>query len=337
MNPLQGQGSNVAGSAHSNVVGGQPRFGIGSGGTPEGVSNAGQLLPVGCQQQNTSQIFGNTGVSINSLPLQQFVSVALKKDILAGKDINLAALLIPNFKEATPREVTIGEESLSIKPSSDKRLTRSLTQNEFSVAFNKYQDIVSEVYPSRRRELAQYHTSIIKMANQYGGVGFYEYHKQFSFNASQYLLQQGIKVDWGIRDNDLFMSIFTGQKVISCETCGNFSHSTNFCPDRSDSSMPKSTWSKGSPGNNYPNRNIETGSWAKKDKKGRSIITLKTGKQLCNNYNTSEGCPFADRCHFTHICSKCHKAHPVVKCFAGQKNTTNTPHSKPSSNIKVSP
>jgi hypothetical protein len=318
MNPQPGQHSNVAGSAHSNVVGNLPRFDIGAEGFP---GAAGQQ-----QQQNNVEIFGNTGVSINSLPQQDFVSMPLKKDILAGKDINLASLLIPNFKEATPREVTIGEESLTIKPSSDKRLTRSLTIEEFSVAFNKYQDILCEVYPSRRRELAQYHTSILKMARQYGGVGFYEYHKQFSFTASQYLLQQGVKINWGIRDNDLFMSIFTGQKVISCEVCGNFSHGTNFCPERSNSAFtPKEAGSKNFTGYSSLKKTGYNSGGAKKDKKGRHIITLKSGQQVCNNYNVSEGCLFKDKCNFIHVCSKCLKAHPLFKCRMSSQNVNSSP------------
>jgi hypothetical protein len=258
----------------------------------------------------------------------------LKRDILAGKDINLASLLIPNFKEAAPRELHIGEESLTIKPSADKRLTRALNLDEFSLAFNRYSEVLCEVYPDRRLELGRYHTQIIRMARQYGGTGFYEYHRQFSFKAAQYLLQQGIKIDWGIRDNELFMSIFTGQKVNSCDTCGNFSHTANFCPDTSTSpfvSAPRTEWQKGG---TYPKRfdrfSAPSADGIKKDRKGRVIVEFSNGRQICNNYNSEDGCDFKDKCNFVHACSICKKAHPRHKCDNRKKSRfSDNPAAKP--------
>jgi hypothetical protein len=117
-------------------------------------------FPKGCRplpglekEGEISCLLGKSGVSVNSLPQQEFVSVSLKRDILSGKDINLASLLIPNFRDSTPREVQIGDESLTIKSTADKRLSRSLTIDEFSIAFNKYQDIMCAAYPNRRKEL----------------------------------------------------------------------------------------------------------------------------------------------------------------------------------------
>ena len=301
--------TSTAGRRNSKAANRQPRF-------EKDFPDGSELLPVYQFEEENTNLMGKTGVSINSLPQRQFVSVSLKKDILAGKDINMASLLIPNFKEATPREMTIGEDSFNIKPASDRRLTRSLTLDEFSTAFIRYQDILCEVYPDRRRELSQYLSAIINMANQYGGVGFYEYHKQFSFKASQYLVQQGIKIDWGIRDNDLFMSIFTGQKVLSCDICGNFSHSTNFCPDITNNVATQSgAGAKPQYGDNFFKRNTEnSGLKAGQDRRGRPIVTLKNGKQSCNNFNTAEGCAFTERCHFVHVCSICQKAHSAVRC-----------------------
>ena len=288
----------------------EPRFGSTTWKSPTGFPGGSCLLP-GTTNGEDSPKFGSKGVSINDLPPQDFVSVSLRKDILAGKDVNLASLLIEDNKQAGPREIQLGEETLTFKPVTDKRLTGALQLDEFSIAFTKYQDIICEVYPDRRGELAAYHSSIIKMAHKYRGVGFYDYHKQFSFKAAQYLLQKGIKVDWSIRDSDLYMSIFTGQQASSCDICGNFTHGTNFCPDKSNDAYvpPYSKW--GTNKGQYP---PQAGNGARKDKKGRSIIPLSNGQQVCNNYNKVDGCPFKDKCKFTHICSSCKKAHPKFKC-----------------------
>ena len=69
------------------------------------------------------------------------------------------------------------------------------------------------------------------MANRYQGLTFYEYHRQFSMNAAQLLEEEGIKVDWSVRDQTIFLSLFTGQKANSCLICASVSHDTHFCPE----------------------------------------------------------------------------------------------------------
>jgi hypothetical protein len=261
-------------------------------------------------------LMGQSGVSVNSLPSADFVSPSLRRDILSGKDICLAALMIPDFKESVPKEVILGGDTFSIKAQNDKRLTRPLTIHEFSLAFNKYKNILCEVYPTRRKELDDYHSSILRMAQQYGGQAFYDYHKQFSFKASQFLLQKGIKVDWSIRDAELFMAIFTGLRVNSCNTCGSSAHTTNFCEEIPSGGSHFQKGGYGGP--NFSNKRLNTPK-SDIDSKGRRVFTLRDGKQICNNYNSEQNCVFGEKCHFVHICTGCKKAHPKQKCPEASK------------------
>jgi hypothetical protein len=267
------------------------------------------------------RLLHSSGVSINSLPNIEFVTDSLRREIIAGKDVNLASLLIPQFKESMVREVCVGEESLSIKPMNDKRLSRPLTISEFSMAFNKYRNVMCQAYPSRRQELDDYYSQILKMSQHYGGFGFYEYHKQFSFKAAQYLRQLGKRVNWAIRDDELYMSIFTGQKTNSCAVCFSIAHLTNFCPEKANSPYtPQRPWSSGN--NNYGgSRSI--------DKRGRQVTTHNQ-KQICNNFNGASGCKFEDRCYNSHICFGCKKPHPQIKCPNIKPNSMgNRPLGKP--------
>jgi hypothetical protein len=175
-------------------------------------------------------LFSKTGISSSSLPNLHIVAPELKKDVLSGKHVNLAKLLIPNYTEYAPREMVLGASSISLKPLSDSRLDKPLTVNEFIIAFEIYMDIVTTAYPNRRAELDAYLSDIIKLANRYPGFRFYEYHTAFSQKAAQYLSEKGIKINWGERDHVLFTEFFSGQTPNSCSLCHSIIHSTRFCP-----------------------------------------------------------------------------------------------------------
>jgi hypothetical protein len=113
------------------------------------------------------------------------------------------------------------------------------------------------------------------MAQQYGGYGYYEYHRQFSFKAAQYLTQKGIKIDWSLRDQELYMSIFTGQKANCCAVCQSVSHNTPFCPQRSDSYVPQRPWQQSNSGNNQ----------RKREYGNKTVGFTSSGQPICNNYN----------------------------------------------------
>ena len=68
------------------------------------------------------------------------------------------------------------------------------------------------------------------MGYEYGGKGFYEYHKIFSSQAAAYLRYHNIKVDWSVRNNRLFCNVFVNHKPNSCNLCQSTTHSAGFCP-----------------------------------------------------------------------------------------------------------
>jgi hypothetical protein len=148
---------------------------------------------------------------------------------------------------------------------------------------------------------------------------FYEYHKQFSFKVAQYLIQQGQKIDWSIKDAELYMSIFTGQKANACGVCSSVAHLTNFCPEKTHSGFNK-------PGLATAQRSSVS---KQVDRRGRPIISDSLGKQLCNNYNTIGGCVFQEACRFAHICTVCKGTHPRYTCDSTTKGQGDKTKGKP--------
>ncbi|KAL5007460.1 hypothetical protein ScPMuIL_016266 [Solemya velum] len=143
------------------------------------------------------------GYSAESLPFVETVSPTLRRSIVEGKDVNLASLLIPNYKPSGTK--TVGDNTE--KP--DHRLSKSLSLAEFIQAFGVYKNIMCETFPQRRPELDLYERDIVDMATQYQGLGFYDYHKQFSAKAAAQVLYRNIPVDWSVRNNSLFCNIFS--------------------------------------------------------------------------------------------------------------------------------
>jgi hypothetical protein len=245
---------------------------------------------------------GNTlldtpGVASHNLPQVPIVNTKMKRDILAGKNVNMASLLSPHISDQAGRELVVGEVSIALK-SQDQRLQRNLSIQEFIQAFNIYKSVMCEIYPNRRQELDTYLTTIITMTSQFPGPGFYEYHKQFAARASQFL-EQGVKVDWAIRDEYLFVTIFTGKRAQQCAVCGGGSHSSGFCPMHTTELNARQKEMKPTHG---------------ADIRGRRVLHM-NGKQICNNYNGQRGCT-SPLCQRLHVCLECKKPHPVKQCHA---------------------
>ena len=68
----------------------------------------------------------------------------------------------------------------------------------------------------RRKELDDYEVIVVGITSRIDGTAFYEYHRTFSARAAALIQQQNVKVDWGVRDNGLFCSLFVGQKSNVC-------------------------------------------------------------------------------------------------------------------------
>lgn len=77
----------------------------------------------------------NTGIPAASISDVDLVSTEIRADLLAGKDMNLNILLIPNY--TTPALKKIKEK--------DERLSRNLSLDEFFVPFWPIQKQVERV------------------------------------------------------------------------------------------------------------------------------------------------------------------------------------------------
>ncbi|MCG8431052.1 MAG: hypothetical protein MJA29_07755 [Candidatus Omnitrophica bacterium] len=211
-----------------------------------------------------------------------------------------------------------------LKPHSsnnDKRVSRPLTLPEFIQAFTVYKNVMCEYYPYRRPELDAYERDIVDMAVKYGGTLFYEYHRLFASRAAAHLEKTNIKVDWSIRDRNLFANIFSGSKANACAVCGSIAHSTHYCPCTADSGSSRQTHNTSRQPNFYTagNRTV--------DAQGRKRVFV-NGKEVCNNYNSQLGCK-RQRCDFLHSCSACHGSHPQYLCSANQTKSYATSSAPP--------
>jgi len=224
------------------------------------------------------------GFAAESLPFVETVSPQLRKQITEGKDVNLAALLIPYFT---------GSNVEDKRP--DPRLNNTLTIGEFIQAFGIYKNVMCEAFPQRRHELDLYERDIIDMSARYGSKGFYEYHKHFSLKAAAHLRYQNIAVDWSVRNNTLFCNIFADQKPTTCHRCHSTSHGAGFCPQLTS-----------------PNQDMTRRSNTQNDGFSRSKQFYQ-GKEICILFNCEKDC-LRPKCHFLHVCLICKKGHSRIHC-----------------------
>ncbi|XP_073462542.1 uncharacterized protein [Aquarana catesbeiana] len=116
------------------------------------------------------------------------VPAGIRKDIVDGKDINLASLLIAVHDPAENKSYSWGDVSVVLK-AKDHRLTRKLNIAEFVLAFGMFRDVLCTVNPNRREELDLYLHAIVDLGYKYGGCSFYDYHRSFSAKAAARLSQ----------------------------------------------------------------------------------------------------------------------------------------------------
>lgn len=254
---------------------------------------------------------GTCGVASDALPQIDIISPSVRRDIITGKDINLAALLIPGYKgeQGQIRHLVQGSEVVQLKPLTDNRLNRSLTLPEYIKAFGIYKNTMCQAYPQRRVELDMYERDIVEMATRFGGLSYYEYHRLFSARAAALLANFNIKLDWSVRDTKLFTTIFSGQRASTCDVCRSVMHTTEFCPQTPGSSRVGTN----STSTNSMNRG-ENSRQEGTDIRGRKLIKYQ-GRVLCNNFNTERGCIRGDTCYYAHICTSCKKfSHGMARC-----------------------
>lgn len=256
-----------------------------------GVSGFGAGGPTFAPKLAPQQALQTQGVASGDLPYIDIVSPQLRQDIVQGKDVNLASLLIRGYTseyERSQRYVVTADDAIPLKPMKDNRLSRPLSIQDFIKAFTMYKNVMCEAYPIRRWELDMYLKTIVDFSTDFGGIMFYEYHKDFSARAATMLLDYGIKIDWSKRDYDLFSKHFAGCRAHACSLCGSVTHKVAFCPMSADGSSSGSNTNN----NNKKTRNQNTNSnstFASNDIAGR-VRSYVDGKEICNNYNSNKGC-----------------------------------------------
>ena len=262
-------------------------------------------LETGLDMQSALQNMRQPSVSSEQYRNVEIVSPNLRNQILSGKDINLALLLMPNNDGlADYRRVDFNGIEYSMRPG-DPRLTKNLSLGEFITAFSKYRNNICEVMPHRREELDYYERDIVEMAQRFGGQRFYEYHKAFTAKAAALLQQRGIKVDWAVRDNGLFCTIFAGMRTNVCTLCSSVNHTSDFC-----SLVVNPYWKRATQQTSGSFQRPTGPGYAPQQGK-RNFQTFQ-GVPLCINYN--EKLCTRPACRFLHLCSECHSPHPKSRC-----------------------
>ena len=264
---------------------------------------------------STSQSYG---FAADSLPFVETVSPAIHRQVIEGKDVNLAVQLRPYYTGPMSNDEKIDTYYCSNRKP-DPRLNKCLNISEFIQAFGSYKNIMCEAFPNRRHELDLYAREIVNMASRYPGAGFYDYHKQFSAKAASYLKNHNWRLDWSKRDSQLYSNIFTNYKSNCCQHCYSVSHLSDFCPRILQEN--KSTF-YGPASNIYSNK--RSGS---SDSYDRQKHYMK-GEEICNNFNGNKGC-FRSRCNNLHVCIGCHGPHPRSQCTKDKDNTSKTQTSQP--------
>ena len=96
-----------------------------------------------------------------------------------------------------------------------ERLNRSLSLDEFIIAFGRFKRIMCAAHAWRAKELDMYLAHIVEAAQNWP-LKFYEYHKVFSANCAAALIQRNVEVDWSKGDHVLRQLICAGSKVKTC-------------------------------------------------------------------------------------------------------------------------
>ncbi|KAH3841650.1 hypothetical protein DPMN_115123 [Dreissena polymorpha] len=215
------------------------------------------------------------GIHASQLGHLDIVSDTLRKQIEAGRDVNLEALLIPGFD--------MNNDAFK----NDFRLKKRLTIEQFRNAFGKYKRVMCRKWPHRKNELDEYEIDIGRIHAFYGEK-FYDFHLAFSSKAAE-ALRNGIPVNWAMRDTENFQLILGGTRARQCQHCHSVLHEPEFCANASSQAVRSNQYAKTSGDSS--------------DKFGRKIVVQK-GTEICNNFNNKKGCS-RKGCPRLHICLNC--------------------------------
>ena len=108
------------------------------------------------------------GIPADNLPYVDVVPDSVKKNIIAGKYVNLSSLLIQDYD--TSLVDNMGGLDQQRRQQRDNCLDRVLSITQFYKAFGIYKRAMCEVYPQRRDELDLYEADIGRIFEHYGSV-----------------------------------------------------------------------------------------------------------------------------------------------------------------------
>ena len=274
--------------------------------------------------RDSSTQHGFQGVRSDSFSNVDIISPILQKQIIEGKDINLASLLIPKYECPQTNNILANGIELNVSGKPDPRLNRKLSLQEFIRAFGKFKRVMTTVFPDRRAELDAYQDDIIDICNFFGDK-FYDYHKMFSAKAATLLREKFVKIDWSKRDRDILNLVTAGASINICNICNMADHTTAFCSLQTSGNY-QSHFNKNS---RQFEASIDSGpSSDKLDKNGRTRVYFK-GEEVCNNFNTARGCTRIN-CSYRHVCSKCNLSnHSLPNCRVSNKGGEQNSLAKP--------
>jgi hypothetical protein len=92
-------------------------------------------------------------VRSNSYSHIDIISPSLERQIIEGKDVNLASLLIPNYECPQTHTITTNSLEVNVPGKPYVRLIRALTIKEFIKAFGKHKRVMTAVYSAKCEEL----------------------------------------------------------------------------------------------------------------------------------------------------------------------------------------
>ncbi|CAF4535911.1 unnamed protein product, partial [Rotaria magnacalcarata] len=113
------------------------------------------------------------------------------------------------------------------------------------------------------------------------------------------------KINWSIRDDDLYFQIFAGRRARTCDKCSSVDHSTDFRPSIFHWDIKNDVTSMSM--NDSRSRIMM---WQRF--KRTSIFTADQ-REICFNYNGNRGCT-NHVCQRAHVCLKCQQPHPQKDC-----------------------
>ena len=238
-------------------------------------------------------------ITVKQLPKTDMVSPNLRKQILEGKDVNLASLLIPHYDLTCQT----GDNSKSFSSTQkDPKLNQDLSIEDFNLAFEKYKNVICSVFSKRQTDLTQYGQDINMISRHYG-PRFYLYHKMFSRKAAAGIEEHNTVALWDAVDDSLLNLVMHGVPTRACEKCNEINHSTRFCPHTISTNFQASTTKSSSTTQpEYVRKPQKTS--VVEDRRGRVIVTHR-GETICNNFNDA-GCFYSKAvCYYKHICKTC--------------------------------